>query len=79
MLQIRPIGAAMETGQKVVFILDITSSKRINASHRALGISSLDVYQSPNGVVALKAGWMFKTFPIDDAIKHLNENPAVGG
>lgn len=74
-----PIAVTMENGQKDVFIIDLKSSKKVNAFHRALGISSLDVSQSPNGVVALKAGWMFKTFPIDDAIKHLNENPATEG
>lgn len=74
-----PIAVTMENGQKDVFIIDLKSSRKVNAFHRALGISSLDVTQSPTGVVALKAGWMFKTFPIDDAVKHLNESPAVGG
>jgi hypothetical protein len=74
-----PIAVTMENGQKDVFIIDLKSSKKVNAFHRALGISSLDISQSPTGVVALKAGWMFKTFPIDDAVKHLNDSPAVGG
>lgn len=69
----------MENGQKDVPIIDLTSSQKVNAFHMALGISSLDIPQNPSGVFALKAGWMFKTFPIDDAIKHLGENSSVGG
>ncbi|MCC6199510.1 MAG: hypothetical protein IT466_01905 [Moraxellaceae bacterium] len=74
-----PIAVTMENGQKDVFIIDLQSAKKVNAFHRALGISSLDVSQSPNGVVALKAGWMFKTFPIEDAVKYLNDSPAAEG
>ena len=63
----------MENDQKLVFIIGLKSSNMINAFHWALGISRLDVSQSPSGVAALKAGWMLNTFPIDDSIKHLNE------
>ena len=47
-----PIAVTMENGQKDVFIIDLKSSRKVNAFHRALGISSLDVTQSPTGVVA---------------------------
>lgn len=73
MLQIRPIAVAMESGQKDLLIIDPKSSMKVNAFHRARGISSLDVSQNPSGVVALKAGWVLKKLPIADTIKHLNE------
>lgn len=72
-----PIAISMENGQKDVYILDLQAGKKVSAFHRVLGISTLDISQAPGGVIGLTAGWMFKTFPIEDAVKFLAENPPV--
>jgi hypothetical protein len=72
-----PMAIAMEDANKSIFILDLTSGKKVAAFHRMLGIADMDVYQDPNGTVSIKAQLAFSHESIDDAGEFLASAPSA--
>lgn len=72
-----PVAVTMENGVTDVYLLDLSSGKKVNAFHRGLGITSVDSEQSPQGKLSLSADWMFETHKIEDAETFLRDNPDV--
>lgn len=72
-----PVAVTMENGVSDVYLLNLTTGKKVSAFHRGLGITSFDSIQTPDGKLALAADWMFETHKIDDALTYLRENPDI--
>lgn len=73
-----PIAITMENGSKDIFIMDLTTGKKVVAFHRTLGINELDVTQKPAGAVQIDARLAFDRQSIPDASAFLAANPPVG-
>jgi hypothetical protein len=62
-----PMAITMEDANKDIFVMDLSSGKKVVAFHRALGIADMDVNQDPNGTVSIKAQLAFSHESVDDA------------
>ena len=63
----------MENGHKDVYILDLSSGKKVSAFSRTLGINWFSTQQQGDGTVSITAQLAFKTEKIPDAVAHLNQ------
>jgi hypothetical protein len=73
-----PIAVVQEGGLVDLFIIDLSTGKRVTAFHRAMGMTSTDTSQSSDGVVKVSASWLFQDHVIADAASFLSSNPEVG-
>ncbi|TXI99363.1 MAG: hypothetical protein E6Q31_07330 [Aquabacterium sp.] len=73
-----PIGIAQEGGLVDVSAIDLNTGKRVTLFHRAMGITSIDTYQSGDGLVTVSANWMFQDHVINDVAGFLASNPDSG-
>jgi hypothetical protein len=71
-----PMAITMEDANKEIFIMDLTSGKKVVAFHRTLGIADMDVNQDPNGTVSIKAQLAFSHESVDDASAFLANAPS---
>lgn len=72
-----PILIALEDGLRSLTITNLQTGKKVEAFHRALGITSFDAYEDPAGIILLAAHIAGSTEKIDDVGSFLAAKPAV--
>jgi hypothetical protein len=72
-----PIAVTEENGVADIFVLDLESGKKVSAFHRALGISSFDASQGPDGNVSIEASLAMTRHQVPDAVQLLRDGAAV--